>query len=407
MQKTLNSKSTFLFGLLIIAIGTIGAFISDMYLPSMPTMVHALSTSGQGIKYSLSIYLLGFSLTQLFWGPLSDKIGRRHVVISGLCISLIGSLLFVYSTSLFMLLTGRLLQGIGMGACMGVTRAAASDIFSGQKLASFISYVSVFVSLAPAIAPTLGGYLQHFFGWRANFIFMLSYSLLLLLIVLCFLPETNKNRQQSSFKLPFILENYKTLFRSRKFIAYTLSSSLAFANMMVYATLSSFLFQDVFHMTAIAYSHLAIYLMLGVMLGKIFSAKLLNKITMKSSVLIGYVLMLLGGFLLLSTGMFHVANLIIIYTPIVIFAMGAGFIFPNAVAGAFMDFRYMGGTASALYGSLQILGGFIASCLVAVFVQTNQDLLATSFIILSLLGVLSFYILLRAPALSAVLPNTQ
>ena len=151
-----------------------GILASDIYVPSLPIMTQVLHTTPQQVKWTMALYFFGVSVSQFFYGPLSERYGRKPTLYLGIIILLIGHITCLSAFSIAQLLIGRLLQGIGAAALIATARTIARDISDDQKtLAKVLSVLSLLVILVPAVAPALGAHLQLAFSWRASFVFLL------------------------------------------------------------------------------------------------------------------------------------------------------------------------------------------------------------------------------------------
>lgn len=155
---------------IVVIIATCSLLGIDIHLASLPFIMKYMHTDKTHMQQSVSIFFLGLGVSMLFYGPLSDKYGRKPIVIIGLIIAAIASFASVFTHNIHSFLLMRLLQGIGCGVCTGLGRSIVADILQGDRLASIGSYFAMFISLSPLIAPALGGYIQHYFGWQMNFI---------------------------------------------------------------------------------------------------------------------------------------------------------------------------------------------------------------------------------------------
>ena len=218
-----------------------GMLAIDIHLPSMPYIMSVLHTDAAHMQQSISGFLLGVGASLLFYGPVSDAYGRKPVVIVGLSIAAVSSFLCAYSDTIDLFLLCRVLQGIGSGVCMGLGRTIAIDVLRANRFSTIGSYFSLFLSLSPLLAPMLGGYIQQWLGWRANFLILAAMIALILLLFTFFCPETNTHRKQLSFQR--IAYDYQSLMLNKIFVCFTLISGIGMAANMAYATSSSFILQ--------------------------------------------------------------------------------------------------------------------------------------------------------------------
>ena len=198
----------------ILFLGTIGFFATDLYLPSFPSIQTALHTLKIWVQLSLTFFTLGLAVSQILYGPLSDRIGKKTAQI-GLVVSLLGTLLCLFAPNVFSLIVGRTLQGMGLGAGATLFRAILRDSYSGDDLVRFGSLVAIGSAAFMALGPTIGGYVQHFLGWRINFLLIFLYTILGILSVHFWLPETNRVLNPMAMKMKVFLQNYYHLLRAR------------------------------------------------------------------------------------------------------------------------------------------------------------------------------------------------
>ena len=164
------------FPVIIVALAISTYLMSDMISPALPQLCHDFAITSRAAKHTIGLYLLGMILPQLVLGPLSDAFGRKPIIMSGLLIAMIGSLLGVMAHSISVLNIARLLQGIGAGAISLNARAMGRDLYSGKQLVKLSAYIGTTIGVAPALAPLLGGYLQHTLHWQATFIYKMLHS---------------------------------------------------------------------------------------------------------------------------------------------------------------------------------------------------------------------------------------
>lgn len=393
MKKTIVLTSG-LFGqiLLIATLGQIGA---DLYLPSLPNIAHDLSVSARDVQLTFASYLLGFSLSHLFYGPISDRIGRRPPILFGVGLSFMGCLVCLFSPAIIFLILGRFLQGTGVGACNSVGRSLSRDFLSGPELAKMGSHLSMTAAFVLASAPTLGGYIQHYFSWRAAFMFLSGYTLLSWLVLLKALPETHQNKNPKATHFKVVVKNYLELLTHKVFLGYTFCSTLAYAGILAYLTAAPFLYQTLLGLTPVEFGWLSFFIATAIATSGFINGRFVVRYGISKMILIGISGMILGSFLLLllsQAGMIYVWSIVI---PMMIFAFGAGISFQNAFAGAFHPFPHMAGAAGALYGFFQILGGSLASALIAALEISSALALSFFLLVVSVLSAFSRYYLTK------------
>src|SRR3990167_2077593 len=378
--------SRFKIILIICLISSLSRFVLDIYLPSLPAISQYFLIPDSSTQLTLTMYLLGFSLSQLIYGPLSDRYGRRYVIISGIAIFLIGNIICSIATQHLVLLLARFIAGVGAGACGVLNRAIASDYFQGPELSRAWSYTTTTLVITLIVAPVLGGYMQEKFGWRSNFMLATFFIFIVFFIVLKFLPETRYNTtQHSSFKLQQIFQNYYHILTAPTFILCTLSYTLAFSGLIAYFQISPLLLINIFGLTPSQYGWSSLIIAGSYLIGGLLVNTLANYVSMRCLLILGAILLISGGAMMLVAYFFQYKNLVSILIPSAIYVIGARIIIPNALAGAMQDFRHLGGSSSALIGSIQMLGSAFVSYIITNFDYANPSFLAYIFIILGMM----------------------
>ena len=382
MQQNNNSVKIIL---IIILLGSVGTFVSDMYVPSLPAISAAFHTSNKLAQWTITIFFFGLSIAQFFYGSLSDVIGRKKAIVIGLSICVVGSIVCCIADSIWMLLVGRFIQAIGSGTT-ALFRAILRDSFSGKKLARMGSIGSMAFSIAPAAAPIVGGYVETFYGWRMSFIIIMIIMIFALSVVIAFFKESNKKLNPHGFTFKAIIKNFSILLRHKNFLIYIFCSGTVMAGLIAYIISSPFLFQTILGLTPIQYGWLTIYVLLASIVGKIINAYLLNYMPIKRLISLGFVYMIISGLSILITGLMGYLNVEIIIIPVMIYILAGGFIFSNAMVSAMEDFSHMAGSAAAMYGGLQLSIAFIAGAIISCIHQKNQIPIAYIFLSLGILG---------------------
>lgn len=212
----------------ILMVACAAQIASDIYSPSIPAIANFLHTSIAHVQFSMAIYMLGLAISQLFYGALSEGLGRKIPLVAGLIILLIGNLISVFSTTITILLFARFIQGCGAGACAALWRSIFRDTFEGAEIAKYGSYFAIFATFVVPAVPALGGYLEEYFNWRASFLFLILYTLVTLLMVLLWLKETNLHHHRDRLKPIFIVQSFKKMLVSPVFMGYTFCTFLCY-----------------------------------------------------------------------------------------------------------------------------------------------------------------------------------
>ncbi len=379
--------------LLTVILGTVSHVATDIYVPSLPRITEALQTTREFVQLTLSAYLLGFGLLHLVFGPLSDRYGRRPIILYGIALSLIGTALCAFAPNIEWLLIGRFIQGAGLAAPSSLVRAVAKDSFETQMMAKFGSHVSMAIAVVLAVAPALGGYLQLYFDWRASFIFYLVYSSLSFVIVWHFLQETNLKLDPNATRLQTIAKNYWQIISCPFFLGYVMCALMSYGGIIAYATATPFIFQKILHLSPVENGWLMVVIAGALAFGGFINARLIGRMEIKYLMSIGILAMMSGGFLLLCSYYLNYLNTGILVATSALFVIGCGFTFANASAKAFHYFGHMAGSTAAIYGCLLVTGGTIVSAVMAKLPADNQAPLACVYIVVGLLAGIAFWLL--------------
>ncbi|MCL9684704.1 multidrug effflux MFS transporter [Legionella maioricensis] len=377
----------------ILLLMTLMQMTTDQYVPSLPAITKIFHSNPASIQLTLSIFMLGLSISHVFYGPLSDKIGRKPPLMFGVGLSVFGTLCCFLAPSVSVLILGRFLQGFGIGCCNSVGRSLVRDLFTDRVLAKIGSYVGIISIFIMAASPTLGGYIQEQLGWRANFLFLLIFGIIVWLLAFAILPETNKNLNPDAIKMRVMGRNYLSLLRSKIFLGYTLCACFACAGLVSYLTIAPFLFQDILGLTPLEFGQLTFFIAGAICFSGALNSQLVMHKGVSYMVFIGVLFMIVGGFSMLIAALCGVKQILYIMIPMALFSVGAGFTFINAFAGAFHPFPQIAGTVGALYASMQDLSAAFASGIIALCKDHGQYSLAIILLILGLSSLAAWYYL--------------
>jgi len=342
-------------GALLTALVALGQISTSIYIPSLPFLVDALDTTTADVNLTLSMFLYGFAVCQLVYGPLSDRFGRRPVLVAGVGLYVAASVACVFATTIETLIIGRLVQGLT--ACSGpvLGRAIIRDIYGPTRSAKVLATIGLALAISPAVAPIIGGYLQLWFGWRANFVFLGVVGISILAAVTALLAETNPYRDPRALDARRLFGAARSLVTDRRYWGYTLAVGFVFAGLMAFTAGSPFVFIKGLGLSPERFGMLSVFNVLGFVAGSLAAMRLTQRLGIDRLLLAGVGLSLAGGgvmAVIAATGHVGVVGVI---APMMVFAIGLGIVLPNGIAGALAPFPKIAGTASALLGFVQMV----------------------------------------------------
>lgn len=383
--KPMNQKAA-LFSLLssMLLVASLTGITSDIYTPAFLAIKHDLSTSIDQVQRSMAIFMMGVSFSQLVYGPISEGIGRRLPLLIGLSIMFIGSIVCVLSSTINFLLLGRLIQGIGAGACACLWRSIFRDSFDSTQMAKYGAYLGITMTFVVAGTPAVGGYLQEFFGWRSIFLFLIVYSLITFLIVFFLLKETSRHYHKNQLHFSFIKYACRLLLLSPTFMGYTLCTFLTYGAFFSWFVVGPVLLIDTIGMNPVTFGWMNLILGgVSMVIAGIFNGKMIGRLGKNYMLRLGWGIVFFSGLLMLFLKILNGLTVFSLIFPIFIFFFGVTLIWPNAFSGAFAPFGKVAGYAGAFYSFMQIGGGALIGWLSSFFPTSSQCPLAFLFLFVS------------------------
>ncbi|HWE75730.1 MAG TPA: multidrug effflux MFS transporter [Stellaceae bacterium] len=344
---TNNLRPGALFATALGAITLIGPLSIHLFLPVMPAVKTAFAISDALAELTFSVTLFTMAIVTLFYGSLSDRYGRRPVLLGGLALFIIGSALSAFALSVAMLIAGRVIQAIGAGCGLTLSRAIARDAYGPEALVKAIAYLTMAYTIGPLIAPTFGGVLMDIFGWRAAFWFALLSGIGILIVSYVALFETRHRSGAPARQAP-VLAQYASLLGSARFVAYALQPGAMSFGFFAIAAASPLLTKDLLGMGGVAYGLYFMMFPIGYTSGNWISVRLSGRVPVDTMVLLGSILAFLifvGQAALILAG-----NLspLLIFLPGGLVSFAQGISMPNAQAGAMRIEPTLAGTAAGL-----------------------------------------------------------
>ena len=380
---------------LLIALVAFGPLSTDMYLPSLPSLVRVFETDVPTVQLTLSAFMVAFALSMLVYGPLSDRFGRRPVLIGGTAIYVLASVACALAPTIEVLIGARVLQAFG--ACAGpvIGRAVVRYAWGRDKAATVLAYIATAMALAPAIGPIIGGWLDVAFGWASTFWALAGFSGLALVMVVLLLGETNAHRNPDATSFGGLAKSYGALLRHRVYLGYVLTVSASYSVIFCFISGSSFVLIDVVGLTPDLYGLSFAGVVIGFMIGSFTSARISSRLGGAQMILMGGCLTALGGLVMAGFAWTSAPTVWTVVGPQAFAMIGVGFIMPNAQAGAIGPFPTMAGAASALMGFTQMGLAALVGLGIAVAFDGTARPMATGVAIAGVLALTAFLGLVR------------
>jgi len=340
--------------ILLTTLVALGPLSTDLYLPALPTLAQAFATDAARVQLTLSVFLAGFAVAQLFYGPLSDRYGRRPVMLFGLALYFVSSLACMLAPGIDTLILARFFQALG--ACAGpvLGRAIVRDVYGPVQAARVLAYISGAMAIAPMIGPLLGGWLTVWFGWRANFAALTLFSAVQVAATFMLLGESNAHRDPEATRPRRIAGNFGDLLSARLYLGYLLCFSFAYAALFSFISGSSFVLIELHGLSPQWYGASFGFVVTGYIAGTVASGRLTLKLGPPRMVLMGALLGTAAGTLMAVLALTGVHSVWAILLPMVVFMVATGLVMPNAIGGALAPYPKMAGAASALMGFVQM-----------------------------------------------------
>lgn len=283
------------FRVLLGALSMVSSLAVDMSLPALPALVVSLGTSAANVQLTISAYLIGYAGGQLFYGPFSDRFGRRPMLLTGMTIYAVAAFLCVIAPTIATIVTLRFLQGLG--GCVGVvvTRAAARDYFSGTQLGQVLSSITAVQAFGPLVAPIIGGVLASRLDWRAIFLVQGSFAAIVLIATWKGFGESLPRANPHAIRPRHLLTNYYTFFSTPSCIGYALVSACVFSGLFTVLSASPFVLIDIYGLSSEAYGFFFGFSVLGYMVGAFVNRRLLRRGMPGERLLRGGLVILVGA----------------------------------------------------------------------------------------------------------------
>jgi MFS transporter, DHA1 family, multidrug resistance protein len=356
-----------LFVVLLGALMMVNVLSIDMMLPALPALGASLAATPDAVQLTLSLYLVGYALGQFACGPLSDRFGRRPVLLTGLAVYALATLACALSRRIDVLVGARIIQGIA--ACGGpvIVRAIVRDHFSGARAAQTLSALTTVFAAGPLLAPIAGGAILVHFGWPAIFIAIALCALALFAAAWGGLAESLRERDVHALELARLAVNYRTFLTTRAAIGMALVNGLCWVGIFAFISASPFVFIEFYGIPPDHYGYYFGLSAVTLVLGALTNRRLLRTMTGARVMRWGFRVLIAGGAMVVIVPLTPLSGPLPLMGGVMIYMFGQTLVQPNAVAAALDPLRHMAGMGSALIGIIQMLcgaaGGYVVNAL--------------------------------------------
>ena len=402
LHKDDKAGAGWILPLVICGLVALGPISTDLYLPSLPTLTTVFATDEAAVQRTLSVFLVGVAVSQLLYGPLSDRFGRRPVLMGGIAIYVVASIGCALAGSVESLIVWRFFQALG--ACCGpvVGRAVIRDVYGREQAARILAYVGMAMAIAPAVGPIVGGVLTEAFGWRSNFWVLTGFGIGTLAAVVLLLAETNRLPDPDALRPAQQVRNYGIMLRHRQYVGYVCVVAGVYSAIFSFISGSSFVIVDGLGLSPTAYGFCFAAVVVGYMAGSFTAGRLTGRFGSDRMILVGAGIASTSGLGMLLFALVGWFTVISVVAPFVVAMVGIGLVLPNAVAGAVGPFPRMAGLAAAFLGFAQFGIAALVGLVVGALTERSALPMAASIFLVLLCSLVAYLLLVRRQA-----PDTQ
>jgi MFS transporter, DHA1 family, multidrug resistance protein len=387
-----------LLAVLLAGLGMLGPFSIDTYLPAFEGIAKSTGATPVQLQQTLSAYLAGFALMNLFHGALSDSIGRRPVILAGLVVFTLASAGCALSTSIEQLIAFRALQGMCAGAGMVVSRAIIRDLYPPDQAQKVMSQVTIFFGVAPAIAPLVGGYLYVHSDWHVIFWFLAGIGLLLTLVNWRMLPESLPPDSKQAFALKPLMRGYGEMVKSRRFLLLVLASGIPFNGMFLYVLAAPQFLGVHLGFTPTQFFWFFCCTIGGIMLGAAWSGRAAGKMKPANQIRRGFSLMLAASAANLLLNVLAPQHAIWTMLLIGLFSLGWAFMVPVVTIMVLEENPSRRGMASSLQSAIEVAANAAVAGAIVPLVMHSLVLLAATSMGFMCIGLVAWQFVRKAPS---------
>jgi DHA1 family bicyclomycin/chloramphenicol resistance-like MFS transporter len=360
----MRSKATLSFNhlaVLLAALSMLGPFSIDTYLPAFASIQSSLQATSIEVQQTLTAYMLSFAVMTLWHGALSDSFGRRNVVLIALVVFAIGSFGCASAHTVHYLWVFRIMQGVAAGAGMVIGRAIVRDLYAGAPAEKLLSLVTMIFSIAPAIAPIIGGWVVSHSDWRTIFLLLFAYTVVLLVACYRYLPESLPIEKRQAFNVEFLWQSYRDVFKSPRFYFKAGTIGCNFAGIFLFISSAPAFITQHLKLDAQSFGWQFIPMVGGIFLGSLVANQLAGRLSIAKQVAIGFAFLMSAATVNVIFHYFSAPMLPWSVVPLFFYAFGMSVVFPGATLMVLELFPHIRGiVASCQSASVTLLSAFVA-----------------------------------------------
>ena len=341
---------SFALTLLLAMLTGLGPLSVDMYLASLPSIGRLLNAPTSQVQLTISAYLIGFAIAQIFHGPLSDRHGRRPLLLATLGIYLLATLACALSFSIETLIAARFVQAVGGSGASVLARAIVRDMYEGSRIGRELARMAAIMALAPLVAPLIGGVLETSFGWRSNFVMLFGFGTVAWVMVWFLLPETVRQRAPEPVSIASTLRSFRRFLADSGFVIHLGIATCCLCGLFAWISSGAFVLQDIYGLSPLAFGLAFAVSSSGYMVGTMIAARFVMRWGSGKTMGLGAACMALGGLAMIVQLAFTSHGGFGVIAAVALYLIGMGMTLAQAQAGALLPFPDRAGAASSLLG---------------------------------------------------------
>jgi DHA1 family bicyclomycin/chloramphenicol resistance-like MFS transporter len=365
-----NGNDARTFGALAAILGMLvmmGPIATDMFLPVIPALADDIGASVGETEFALTALFSGMAAGHLFYGPLSDRFGRKPVILVSIVLFVAAAFGVAASGDLDAILAWRFVQGIGAASGRILANAAARDIYDRERLGRLLSFVMMVSAMVSLVTGPVAGIIADHFAWQVLFLIMAGYGTAMFVLVYFLFSETLAQKNSLAIRPMTVIQNYATVGRNRVFLAYAVAGACLISGLAAYFNSSSGVLIGIYGLSPTLYGALFSILPIGFLSGSILAARYVERTGMDAMILIGAVICLGAALVLFALALADLRHWLAVVVPMSIYMAGFAMVFPQISAGALTPFSTIAGSASSLQGFMMSAVTAATSALLAVF----------------------------------------